>query len=215
VRLSALAGAVFFVLVVVQSSLRSGAPAADDPEQDIVDYVANHRSDLQLGAALLGLAMAAAMLWLPALHQTLRRAEGATSALAAAVVAGGAVAAAGGAVTALLQGTIAVRIDDLGAAGVRVWWTMWLLSLGAILLGLLVVTGVTGAVSLRRHLWARWFGVVSVALAVLSAVGALTLGYAGDGVQVVAAVAVVLDSVWILLVSIRLWRDPTVAVPGA
>jgi hypothetical protein len=202
---------MFFALIVVQSALRSGAPSATDSGQDIFDYVTQHQGELQLGAALLGLAMAAALLWLPGLYHALRRAEG-TSGLAVAAIAGGAFAAASGAITALVQGTIAVRIDDLGAAGVPVWWTMWLLSIGAIVLGLLVVISVTGIVALRRDLFARWFARLSVVLALASVVGAFTLGYAGTAVQAVAGIAVLLDSVWILVVSIFLWRDPSPAL---
>jgi hypothetical protein len=43
VRLSALAGAVFFALIVVQSTLRSGAPSATDSGEDIFDYVSEHQ----------------------------------------------------------------------------------------------------------------------------------------------------------------------------
>lgn len=214
VRLSGLAGAIFFALIVAQATLRSDAPSATDSGQDIFDYVTEHQGDLQLGAALLALAMAAVLLWLPALYRALRLAEGKDASLAVAVVAGGTIAAASGAMTALVQGTMAVRISDLGAGNVGVWWTMWLLSIGAIVLGLLVVIGVTAFVSLQRHLFSRWFAVASVVLALVSLVGVVTLGYAGAGVQIVAAVAVVLDSVWILLVSIFLWRDPSLAVAG-
>ena len=213
-RLSALAGAIFFALIVICSTLRSGAPSATDSGEDILDYVTQHQGELQLGAALFGLAMAAALLWLPALYRALRRAEGTDSGLAVAAVAGGAIAAASGAMTALIQGTVAVRAGDLSGASIRVWWTMWLLSIGAILLGLLVSIGVTGIVSLQRHLFARWFAVASVVLALLSVVGAFTLGYAGAGLQTVAGIAVLLDSVWILLVSVFLWRDPALADTG-
>jgi hypothetical protein len=211
VRSSAVAGAVFFTLIAVQSTLRSGAPSATDPGQEIVDFVNEHQGRLQLGAVLLGLAMAAALAWLPALYRTLSRAEGASSGLAIAAIAGGALAAASGAVTALIQGTIAVQIGNLDADGVGMWWTMWLLSIGAIVLGLLVCIGVTAAISLRHHVFARWFAVASVFLALLSVVGVFTLGYAGAGVQTVAGVAVLLDSVWILLVSVFLWLDPSLA----
>lgn len=209
VRTSALAGALFFVLIVVQSMLRSGAPSASASGQEIIDYVAGHQGRLQLGAALLGLAMAAVLFWLPGLYHALRRAEGTSSGFAVAAVAGGALAAAGGAVTALIQGTIAARIGELDDAGVRVWWTMWLLTIGAIVSGLLVSIGVTAIISLRQRLFARWFTTASVLLALMSVVGVFTLGYAGVAVQTVAAIAVLLDSVWILVVSIFLWRDPS------
>ena len=38
----------------------------------------------------------------------------------------------------------------------------------------------TGLVSLRTGLFARWFGVVSVVLAVVSAVGAFGVAYASE-----------------------------------
>jgi hypothetical protein len=208
-RSSALAGALFLILIVAQSALRSGAPSATASGQEIVDFVTEHQGRLQLGAALLGLAMAAALVWLPALYRTLRRAEGTNSGFAVAAVAGGVVAAAGGAMTALIQGTIAARIGELDEASIGVWWTMWMLSIGAIVLGLLVTIGVTAVISLRRHLFARWFTMASVLLALVSVVGVFTLGYAAAGVQTVAGIAVLLDSVWILVMSIFLWRDPS------
>jgi hypothetical protein len=90
---------------------------------------------------------------------------------------------------------------------------MYLLSIGASLLGLLLVIGVTAFVSLQTKLFAGWFVVSSVVLALVSVIGAFTIGYDTSGIQVVAGVAIVLDSVWILLVSIFLWRDPALALP--
>jgi hypothetical protein len=50
--------------------------------------------------------------------------------------------------------------------------------------------------------------VTSVVLALLSAVGACTIGYDTSGIQVVAGIAVLLESVWILLVSISCGVTP-------
>jgi hypothetical protein len=210
---AALAGAVFFVLMVIHANLRSGAPSATDSGEEIVSYVTDHAGRLQMGAVLLGLAASAVTVWLSGLFRALRRAEGGTPAMAIVAFAGGALAAASTVVGALIEGTLATRIDDLGPAGARVWWTMFLLSTGAILLGLLVLIGSTAVVCLGTHLFARWFAVASVLLALLSLVGACTIGYTTTGIQVVAGIAVVLDGVWILLVSIFLWRKPTLALP--
>lgn len=51
-------------------------------------------------------------------------------------------------------------------------------------------------------------------LALASMIGAFTIGYDTAGIQVVAGIAIVLDSVWIFLVSIFLWRDTAVARPA-
>jgi hypothetical protein len=155
--------------------------------------------------------MSAALVTIAGLYRVVRRAEGENAGLALAAVGGGALAAAGTTTTALVQGTIALRIDDLGADGVRVWWTMYLLSTGVTLLGLLVVIGATAAASIRRRTFPRWFMVVSVLLVLLSALGACTIGYDTVGIQVVGGLALVFDSVWILLFSLFLWRHPELA----
>jgi hypothetical protein len=213
VRLAALAGAIFFALMVIQANLRSGAPSASDSGQKIFDYVADHAGRLQLSAVLLGLAMSAALVWLSGLYRTVRRAEGGTPAVAVTALAGGVLTAASTVIGALIVGTMAVRIDDLDPAGARVWWTMSLLSIGAMLLGLLVMIGATAVVGLQTRLFGRWFAAAGLVLTIVSLAGAFTIGYASTGIQVVAGIAIILDGVWILLVSIFMWRDPTLALP--
>lgn len=41
-RLPALAGAVFFALMLVHAQLRTGAPAATDPAREVVSYFRRH-----------------------------------------------------------------------------------------------------------------------------------------------------------------------------
>jgi hypothetical protein len=213
VRPAALAGVVFFALMVVQANLRGGAPSATDSGEEVIDYVASHDGRLQLGAALLGLAMSAALVWLSGLFRALRRAEGGVSTVAVAALTGGVLAAASAVIGALIQGTIATRIDDLSPADARVWWTMLLLSTGAILFGLLVMIGATVIAGLQTGLFGRWFAVAGIVLTLASLAGAFTIGYANAGIQVVAGVAVLLDGVWMLLVSVFLWRHPALALP--
>lgn len=212
VRVAALAGAAFFVLIVIHANLRSGAPSATDPGREVIDYVALHRDRLQLAAVLSGFAMAAALVWLSGLVRALRRAEGQAGGAALVALAGGALAAASTVAGALILGTTATRIDDLDPATARVYWTAYLLSTGATLLGLLPVIGATAVVCLRTRLFARWFTVASVLLALASLAGAVTIGYDGDGIQAVAGIAVLLDSAWILATSVFLWRDPRLAL---
>lgn len=213
VRLAALAGAVFFALVVIYGTLTSGSPSATDFGPEIFSYVARHQGRLQMAAALIGLAAPAALLWLSGHFRALTRAEGGTPALAMAALGGGVLAAASMVTGALILGTTATRITDLGPAGARVGWTMYLMSTGATLLGLLLLIGATAVVCLQTHLFARWFAIASVVLTLASVLGAFAIGYDTTGIQVVAAIAIVFDSVWILLVSLFLWRDPAVALP--
>ena len=183
-RLPALAGAVFFALMVLYAQLRSPAPAATDPAREVARYFARHHDKLQLGAVALGLAMPAALIWLTGLVQALRQVEGPSRIASLAALGGGILAAASTVTAALVQGTTAIRFGDLGVGGTRTGWTMVLLSLGGTLLGLMLVIGATAAVSLRTRLFARWFTVASGALALLSLIGAFTIGTFGLGFTV-------------------------------
>jgi hypothetical protein len=212
--LAALGGAVFFALILAFGILTSGVPNAADSKQETFDYVSAHDGRLQLAAVLLGLAMPAALVFLSGLFRTLREAEGGSAALAVAALGGGALAAASTVIGALTLGATAARIADIGAAGARIWWTVFLMSFGATLLGLLLMLGATAVVSFESRLFARWFGPASVVLALVSIVGAFTIGYPTTGIQATAGIAVILDSVWIFVVSFFIWRDPEVALPS-
>jgi hypothetical protein len=212
VRLSALGGAVFFALILAFGSLTRGTPSATDSARETFNYLSAHDGRLQLAAVLLGLAMPAALFSVSALFRALREAEGGKAGLAVAALGGGVLAAAGTVTGALILGTTATRIADIGPASSRLWWTMFLMSFGATLLGLLLLIGATAIVSLETRLFPRWFVVASVALALVSIVGAFTIGYATTGIQATAGIAVILDSVWIFTVSFFLWRDPGLAL---
>jgi hypothetical protein len=75
-RVTALGGLVFFGLFVGFAALTSNTPAATDTRQEVFSYLARHHDRLQLAAALYGLAMLAALLFLSGLFATLRKAEG-------------------------------------------------------------------------------------------------------------------------------------------
>lgn len=213
-RVAALAGAVFFVLIAISASVLSNAPNPfSDSGQDILSYLALHHDRLQLSAALMALAMSTALVWAAGLYRALRKAEGGSPGLALTAFGGAVLTAASTVTYALIEGTMATRFSDLGPAGARVIWTMLRLSIGAILVGLLVVIGATAIVCLRARLFPRWFAVASTVLALASAVGVCTIGYAPVGIQIVAAFALIFDFVWILMVSIYFWRDPALTAP--
>ncbi len=213
-RVAALAGAVFFVLLAISASVLTNVPNPfSDSGQEILSYVARHQGQLQLSAVLMALAMSAVLVWAAGLYRALRKAEGGSPGLAMAAFGGAALTAASTVTYALIEGITVTRFSALGPAGVLVLWTMLRLNLGAILLGLLVVTGATAVVCLRAHLFPRWFAVASIVLALISAIGACTIGYTPVGIQIVAAFALILDCVWILMVSIYFWRDPALTAP--
>ena len=213
VRVAALGGAAFFGLFLAFGSLTRGTPSVTDSGQDTFNYIAAHDGRLQLAAVLFGLAMPAALLAVSGLFRALREAEGGRAGLAVAALGGGVLAAASTVTGALVLGTTATRIAEIGPASARLWWTMFEMSIGATLLGLLLLIGATAVVSLEAGLFPRWFGMASVILALVSIAGAFTIGYVTTGIQATAGIAAILDSVWIFLVGVFLWRDPELALP--
>ena len=213
VRLAAIGGVVFFALFLVFAQLTNGTPNAADSARDTFNYLSAHDSRLQLAAVVYALAMPAGLLFVSGLFRALREAEGGTAGLAVAALGGGVLAAASTVVGALIIGTTATRIAEIGPASARVWWTMFLMSIGATLVGLMLTIGATAAVSLESHLFPRWFTVASSILALASCVGVFAIGYSTTWIAAVAGVAVILDAVWILVASFFLWREPELALP--
>jgi hypothetical protein len=212
VRLTAVAGLIFFVLILVQGfALQGNSPTATDSAQKIFNYFKDHPGNLKASAALAGFAMSAVLVWAAGLFGALRRAEGGTSGLAVAAFGGVVLAAASTVAASTIQATVALRIKDLGPSGARFFYTLWQFTSASILLGLLVTIGVTALVCLSTGLFARWFAVVSAVLAVLSIVGAVGIAYVNGAIQAFGF-ALVFDSLWILAVSVYLWRKPELAL---
>jgi len=73
-----------------------------------------------------------------------------------------------------------------------------------------LTVGATAAVSLRHGLFARWVGVVGVVLAAVSFAGSFGIAY--SSVAGLVGVPLSLDTLFILVVSVFMWRTPEVGV---
>ena len=88
VRLTALAGVLFVVLIIVQGPVLSPNLNVTDSAQKIFNSIKSHQSDLKASAALYGLAMSAVLIWAAGLFRVLRKAEGGAAGLSAAALGG-------------------------------------------------------------------------------------------------------------------------------
>ena len=145
--------------------------------------------------------MTALMFWLSGLFGALRPTPG----LATAAVAGGVLAGSTGITSAALKAATACQIDSIGPSGVRVFYTLVLATNGGALLGLAVVIATTALASLAG----RWFTLLSAVLTVGSLVGAMSIAY--PAIQKLGTVFLSLDMLWVLAVSVLLWRSTTLA----
>jgi hypothetical protein len=200
-RPARLAAAAFVAVVIITGFLLSRAPDATDSSQKIFSYLAHHQGQLQATAVLAGLAATAVLVWVSGVFRALSSVEGGTPGPALAALGGGVLAAASTVTLALIGGTTAIRFNDLGPAGARVFWTMFVLSRGAILVGLAAVIGATAVACWRAQPF-RWFTVPSAVMALASVAGACAIGYPELGV--VTYPVLFFDGVWIL-VSSYLW----------
>ncbi len=215
-RTGALAGLAFFVVVsVITGMLLPDSPYPSDSGQKIFSYLAGHQGRLQASAVLAGLAGVAVLVWASGVFRAMRIVEDETSGLEAgetpgtalAALGGGVLTAASAAMVAIIAGATGTRLDDLGPAGARVFWTVLLIGRGAVLVGLLVIIGATAVVCLRAQL-SRWFTGANAVVALVSAVGACTLGYTATWIEIVASTALSIDGAWIAVVGASL-------MPGA
>lgn len=206
-RPAALAGVAFLVVIgVITGMLLPDSPYPSDSSQKIFSYLAGRQGQLQASAVLAGLGAIAVLMWVPGLFRALRivedeasgLADGETPGTALAALGGGVLTAASAVTLAIIAGTTGTRLDDLGPTGARIVWTMVLISRGAILAGLLVITGATAVACLRARL-SRWYTAVNAAVALVSAVGACTLGYTATWIEIVAGIALYIDGAWIAL----------------
>jgi len=213
VRLCALAGLAFFVLIVVSGPILQGsAPSVTDSAAKIYHYIATHVSDLKAAGALAAFAMAAVLVWLAAHFSSLRKAEGGRSGFAVAALGGGVLATAATVVNGALGATTALRVHDLGLGGARFFFTLGQFLGGGTITGLTILVGASAWVFLRTGLHARWFAWVSAALAVVDLVGILAIAYTNGAAQAFQGIGITLSLVWILAISVVLWRNPERAI---
>ena len=213
VRLCALAGLAFVVLIVVAGPvLQSGSPSLTDSSAKMYHFMLTHVGKLKASGALSGFAVAAVLVWLAAHFSALRKAEGGHAGFAPAALAGGILAAASTVVGGAVLGVATLRIHDLTAVEARFFWTLQQFMSGGILAGLTILVGASAVVFLNTGIYGRWFTWVSAALAVLDLVGILGIVYANGAIQAIVGIGLSLTILWILVVSVMLWRKPELAI---
>jgi hypothetical protein len=167
IRLAAVAGAVFALLILVAGPvLGRSSPNLSASGQTTFDFVRGHRTDIQLSALLGALAMGAFVIWLSGLFGALRHTTDGYPGLAVAAVGGGALAASTSVVSQAIKATTACQVTAIGPRNVQVFYTLVKFTNGGVLVGLTVVIGMTAAACLSSSMAGRWFVILSCVLAV-------------------------------------------------
>lgn len=213
-RYGALGGVVFVVLDVVVAVLGGEPPATDAAPSEVARYFTEKGSAIEAGLWLFGLASMALVWWSGSLWRTMVRAEAGRARLAVVSVVGLTLAGALSFSSSAVSVSAALRVDDVGEDLV-VFHTLAVLLLAASGFGVathLLATSILGARTSTLPSWVVGVGILSatgfVGSAILGATGR------GDASTAIGLVGFGLWCVWILAVSVSMWREPR-AVDGA
>jgi len=212
-RLAAAMG-VAFVALSVASTFAAGAPPASDASAAKVaaffhDHSGGIRAQLLLGA----LGLAALIWWFGALWRTLSRAEHERPRLAVVAAVGLAVGAALAMVNGVVVATAALRAGD--AATTRLFFTFSLVAISAAGFGIGTFLLAANTVAYREHLTPVWVSVLGFIAAVAFFVAGLGTISDAPAYNVAGLVAFFVWCVWIVAVSVTMWRSADARAAGA
>lgn len=203
-RTAALAGALFVALDMVVGVMAGAPPSPGAPEDEILAYLADHRTGLAVGLWLFGLATIPLLWWFGSLWVRLVHAEAGTPRLAVVSLAG-----------LLLGGTMAlasaVMMAALGllptdAEGAVTVYTLAAVLLSAAGFGLAAHLLAANVLAARGDTFTRWLVVVGLVSASAFLVSAVLGAVSNDATSnTIGLIGFVLWLVWILGVSHRMW----------
>jgi hypothetical protein len=208
-RLAPLTGVVFVVLLVTSIVVGSSGSPEDFPGKvdEIVEYYEDHHGSVLISGTIGTIAAFFFLLFAGTLRARLAAAEGGDLRLASTAFAGAiAVATVGLAIDAvnLAAGLRAEEDDKIAPAEATALFDLQGALVGAALpVALAVMIAATGALALRAVLLPRWFGFVSLVLAI------------GLLIIVIAFFILPLALLWVVVVSVLLIRAPAAAEPAA
>jgi hypothetical protein len=202
--LVSLTGVLFVVLTVVSFALGGEPPDADDPVGEVVEFWVDNDAANMIAAVVEGLAAVSLLFFAASLRRSLRRAEDGGGILSVAALAGGTVAAAGIGVDASLRFAAASLADEVDPVVIQTLNALWSNFFFPMVIGLATLILATSLSALRSRIVPVWLAWIGFLIAVVFFTPA---GFA----------AFIASGVWILIVSILLWRresasaDPTAA----
>ena len=192
-RYAPLTGALFVVVVTIGFAVGGDTPDADASGSEVIDFYKD-KEGRQFVATLLVVLGAVALVWFASsLRSILRTAEGGTGRVSNIAFAGGVGAAVGFWVSAAIHFTLADVGGDLDAAAVQALNALDSDSFLAFAPGIAILLLATALVALRSAVLPSWLAWIAIVVFVAS-------------FTPVGFVAFILSGVWIIVVSILLFR---------
>jgi hypothetical protein len=203
----AVGGFAFVGLLLVTFALQGGTqPTRESSAASVKAYFHAHAGNIAASEALISLGMAALLWWLGGVGQRLRAADHGFPGAATAAVAGFAAGVALLCVDIALYATAAVGATRFGEDAELLLLDV---STAAVLLsglGLAVFLTATCVLNRRVRFFPRWTDYVGGATAVAFVLGATGIATATNAMVAVAYAATLTWCLWVLAVSVSMWR---------
>ncbi|GMU77489.1 MAG: hypothetical protein AMXMBFR46_02890 [Acidimicrobiia bacterium] len=188
----ALTGVLFVVLLVIGFVIGGESPDSDAPRREVVEYWADHDDQNTIGSAIEAAAAVALLFFSATLYRS-TKSWGDDGTLPAAAFAGGIVAAAGVGVDAAIRFTAADVADKIDPATLQTLSIMWADFFFPMVVGLATLILATSILGWRSRALPVWLAVVGILLTIAFFT---PVGFA----------AFLLSAVWIIVLSVLLWR---------
>jgi hypothetical protein len=205
-RYAAVGGVVFVVLNIIGALLPGAPPAADDSAAKITEYFRDHTGAIEAAQVFLGVGTIGLVWWFGSLWRMMVRAEDGRPRMAIVALLGLAAAAGLVLLSGALTSATALRIDDVGG-GSRFFYVLAGVVIATAGFGIVAFLGAVCALNYRTNFMPQWI----TYLGWLAAAGFLgaTLGSVSDNAAflVLGFVSFLLWCVWIIGVSVVMWRD--------
>lgn len=204
-RSAAVGGFLFVVLNVIAAFAPGTPPASDASAARIAAYFRDHGGAVKAQLLLGGIGIAALLWWSGALWRIISRAEDGGPRLA--VVA--AVSLTTGLTLALVSGiatsTAAIRLGSGDTAQLLFGMSLVAIAAGGIAIAAFLVA--TGVVTYRTQVVPRWTSYLGWAAALAFLVGGIGTVTDSNAVNLIGLAAFLIWCVWIVVMSVFMWRD--------
>jgi hypothetical protein len=215
-RYSALGGGILFIVLVVASILIPGStPMASDSPTKILNYFRDHKDSIELAAFIGGLAAVPILWWAGSLWARLRRAEGGQPRLALVAVLGLVLGGAGQVVSGAVLSTVALRLDAVGPNSARFFFVLGTGAAAAGSVGLAVMVLATSVLVFRTGVFPRWVGWLGAIDAIAFLVASYSVASTSDTIAAFGFASFILWAIWILTLSIIMFRGHEATSPSA
>jgi hypothetical protein len=213
-RYGALGGILFVVLLIASIAVSGSNPKSSDSAAKILKSFQDNKDGIKVSAFLGALAALPILWWAGSLYGRMRRAEGGQPRLALIAVLGLVFAGAAQAGSGVIGATVALTLKTVGATEAKFFFVLSQGLSAASSVGLATLVLAVSVLTLRTRVFPIWLGWVGVLDAIAFLVASYSVATTGDAIGAFGFAAFIILAIWIIVVSVIMFRakEPTPAI---